>query len=170
MLQAPAAAGVVLSVDVDWNETQKRYGALHMQVYTDDTLLLADYTGCQNRAPDCGDGSVVPPPPPGSADDAEEGEEEDVVGAPPPPPAGTACRCIRRDIEQGRPPWLSSRAEKVYDAPHVVYETVRLLACLLHIHPRPPPARLPPRHLVVRDGRCPFVTNVSWCAMGSVHL
>ena len=72
MLQAPAAAGVVLSVDVDWNETQKRYGALHMQVYTDDTLLVADYTGCQNRAPDCGDGSVVPPPP-GSADDAEKG-------------------------------------------------------------------------------------------------
>ena len=143
MLDVPADHGMVLSVDVEWNEEQQRYGALHMQAYEDETLLHADYTDCANTAPDCGDGGAATggggggggaPQASDSVGFAKAAcnESEPLCDQRPTSAAGTSCRCVRRDLELGRrgaaygTSWEASRATRVYDSPHVVYETASL--------------------------------------------
>ena len=134
---------MVLSVDVEWSEEQQRYGALHMQAYEDETLLHADYTDCANTAPDCGDGGAATggggggAPQQAVALDAEAACNGSDLTAGlcrqrPTSGEGTSCRCVRQDVELGRrdaaygTSWLASRATRVYDSPHVVYETASL--------------------------------------------
>ena len=100
-LETPADAGVVIEVDAAWNESLQLYGAVHMQVYEDRTLVLSDYQDCRNNAATgCGAGG-------------DAGVRKD-------------CRCIRDDLANGRPPWQYGMSTQLLERPAVVYETASL--------------------------------------------
>ena len=75
----PADAALVLRLEAHYDSARQMYGALELQIYEDLTLLPAHYANCNGPSLVCGDGSV-------NADGTR------------------SCRCIRDDIENGRPP------------------------------------------------------------------
>ena len=72
-----------------------------MQVYEDETLVLSDYQDCRNSAAQpCGAGGD--------------------------PGVRKECRCIRTDLESGRPPWQYAMSTRLLERAAVVYDTASL--------------------------------------------
>ena len=98
----PGDAAVALRIDAAFNEGAGRYGALHLQVYEDASLLTLHYSGCGGTGTTCGDGML-------------QGD-------------GTrACRCVRTDLEQGRTPdYVEAQSTLLLERQSVVYATPSL--------------------------------------------